>query len=89
MSPSLMTRFLMTQEEYDRLNPPTLSVTYDDVKGKYFIEMLDHPGWIPVGYIPSPNTRMGWFFYHMVHGLAMRYPFHKVFYYSLTNTYRK
>lgn len=79
--------FEMTQEEYDNLNPPILDCLYDEETEKYFIELLgDDPAWIPVGYIPKPKSRLGWFMYHLVHGLAMKYPFHKVVYFSITNT---
>ncbi|MBX3015788.1 MAG: hypothetical protein KF832_29985 [Caldilineaceae bacterium] len=34
--------------------------------------------WVSVGYIPCPQTRLGWFTYHAIHGLAMRYPWRAV-----------
>lgn len=47
--------------------------------------------WISVGYIPKPRTRLGWFTYHLIHGLAMRYPLRSVIAFSLlhTNPYGK
>lgn len=64
--------YSLTNEEADRLNPP------EDVDS--------HPDWLPVGYIQRPATRLGWFVYHLIHGLWMRYPLHKVLGYALTNT---
>ena len=42
--------------------------------------------WLFVGFIPKPKTRLGWFMYHMIHGLAMGYPFHRVLAFSLITT---
>ena len=42
--------------------------------------------WLCVGAIPTPKTRLGWFTYHMIHGLAMRYPLRSVIAFSLINT---
>ena len=39
--------------------------------------------WLPVGYIPRRTTRFGWFVYHVVHGLWMRYPWWKVVIFAL------
>ena len=64
--------YCLTDAEANRLNPP------DDA--------LERDEWLPVGYIPRPSTRVGWFAYHLVHGLWMRYPLHKVLGYALTNT---
>jgi hypothetical protein len=65
--------------DFDRksLNPPR--------------ELCIHPPdipdeWISVGYIPTPKTRLGWFTYHMIHGLAMRYPLRSVIAFSLLHT---
>lgn len=74
----------MTNAEYDRLNPPTpVAMLMDD--GLYF-RALEDERWLPVGYIPRPRTRMGWFTYHLIHGLAMRYRFWPVLLYSLRET---
>jgi len=43
----------------------------------------DFDNWLPVGYIPAPRTRCGWFFYHLIHGIWMRYPLWKVILYAL------
>ena len=64
--------YSLTNDEADRLNPP------DDADRR--------PDWQPVGFIPRPTTRLGWFVYHVVHGLWMRYPLHKVLGYALANT---
>ena len=76
----------LMEVEYTKLNPPPLLVKYDEIRSIYFIEILDDPKWLPIGYIPTPKTHLGWFLYHLIHGLVMRYPVHKVLYYSLTNT---
>lgn len=68
--------------DYKTLNPPS--------------ELNWHPvdipdEWVSVGYIPTPKTRLGWFTYHLIHGLAMRYPLRSVIAFSLlhTNPYGK
>ena len=43
-------------------------------------------GWVDVGMIPEPRTRLGWFLYHLVHGLVMRYPVHRVIAFALIHT---
>lgn len=56
------------------------------------IEWVEVPDeWLGVGYIPTPRTRLGWFTYHLIHGLAMRYPLRSVIAFSLlhTNPYGK
>lgn len=62
----------LTDDEALRLNPPG--------------NADDRPEWLPVGYIPRPTTRLGWFAYHVIHGLWMRYPPLKVLGYALGNT---
>ena len=62
----------LTDEEASRLNPPEDADECDE--------------WLPVGYIPRPQTRLGWLIYHWVHGLWMRYPLLKVLGYALANT---
>lgn len=64
--------YSLTNEETDRLNPP------------YNVGVF--PDWLPVGHIPRPTTRPGWFVYHVIHGLWMRYPLHKVLGYALANS---
>lgn len=64
---------------FDRkaLNPPR----------ELAIHPVDIPDeWIGVGYIPTPKTRLGWFTYHLIHGLAMRYPLRSVIAFSLLHT---
>ena len=62
----------LTDEEIARLNPPPDTDERDE--------------WLLVGHIPRPRTRLGWFCYHLVHGLWMRYPLRKVLGYALANT---
>ena len=65
--------------DFDRkaLNPPR----------ELCIEPVAVPDeWISVGYIPKPRTRLGWFTYHLLHGLAMRYPLRSVIAFALLNT---
>jgi hypothetical protein len=64
--------YALTPAEVARLNPP------DDAG--------EHDAWLPVGYIPRPATRLGWFVYHVIHGLWMRYPLLKVLGYAVANT---
>ena len=52
-----------------------------------FIQVKEIPEeWIYVGMIPRPKTRLQRFLYHMIHGLAMGYPFHRVIAFSLIHT---
>jgi hypothetical protein len=67
-----MTKWALTPDEVARLNPPEDAAERDE--------------WLPVGYIPQPTTRLGWFAYHVVHGLWMRYPLRKVLGYAFANT---
>lgn len=67
-------KFHMTEADYDRLNPPILDRITDEETGKQFVEEIFDDKWLPVGYIPTPTTRLGWFTHHLIHGLAMRYP---------------
>lgn len=71
-----MSWYTLTDDEADRLNPPDF---VDD-------DVAFPDAWLPVGVIPCPRTRLGWFVYHLVHGLWMRYPLHKVLGYALANT---
>lgn len=75
----------MTDEEYDELNPPHCKPLMR-VDGLYF-KTLDDPKWLPVGHIPMPRTRWQWFAYHMIHGLAMRYRFLPVLFYSIREAF--
>ncbi|MEM7534564.1 MAG: hypothetical protein AAF639_20455 [Chloroflexota bacterium] len=58
-------------------NPPDDIVVY--------VRNVPHE-WIDIGFVPRPTTRLGLFTLHMIHGLAMRYPFHRVLAFSLINT---
>jgi hypothetical protein len=75
----------LTDEEADRLNPPILNII-EGGDGDLYVQHLFHPDWQPVGHVPAPRTRLGWFLYHLIHGLVMRYPLHKVIGFALMNT---
>lgn len=75
----------LTDEESARLNPPPSYFTVGDDEAVYE-RCLFHPDWLSVGYIPQPRTRLGWFVYHLLHGLVMRYPLRKVIGFALANT---
>lgn len=79
------TWFMIGDSEYERLNPPVYeSLLLND--GVY-VKQIDNIGWLPVGHIPAPRTRVGWFVYHVVHGLAMRYRFLPVLVYSFREAF--
>ena len=62
-------------------NPPTHCVQLaDDVSDDL------HSQWIYFGLIRKPKTRIGWFMYHFMHGLMMRYPLWPVIAFSLIHT---
>lgn len=69
--------YLLTEAEADRLNYPC-----DGCPREGMCESVAEQ-WLPVGWIPRPRTRMGWFVYHLVHGMWMRYPLHKVLGYAV------
>lgn len=74
----------LTEQEYDKRSPPVLKMQFiDDI---LYEEKINSDEWQPVGYIPTPKTRIGWFMYHLIHGIWMRYPIHKVVLYSLFHT---
>jgi hypothetical protein len=77
--------WLLTDEQYNRLNPPPVSLVAGD-DGKPYAEIIDNPNWMWMGYIPTPKSRTGWFFHHIMHGLMMRYPFFKVLLYAISHT---
>lgn len=77
--------WMLTEEEVARLNPPIQVHVFDENDNEYE-SVVYHPDWQPVGYIPSPRTRFDWFLYHLIHGLAMRYPLHKVVGFAFANT---
>lgn len=66
--------FYMTDAEYDRLNPPQANGILGD-DGYVYEQVITDPHWLPVGYIPTPRSRLEWLVYHLLHGLAMRYRF--------------
>ncbi len=74
-------RWMLSDYEYAELNPPLEEVKV--IKGKCWYRMLDDPDWLPVGHIPCPQTLLGWFFYHLIHGIWMRYPLWSVILYCL------
>jgi hypothetical protein len=51
--------------------------------GLVYEERLEDERWLGMGYVPRPRSRLGWFVYHLVHGLAMRYPWWKVLGFAL------
>jgi len=78
--------YVLTKKETARCNPPERDIIFIDTRMhcKAYEEInQDFEKWLPVGYIPVPKTRAGWFFYHLIHGLWMRYPFYKVFLYAM------
>src|SRR5688500_12763968 len=75
----------LTDEEVDRLNPPQLDSVVDDDTGKFYIEYSTNPDWLEMGQCPRPKNKREWFIHHLCMGLLMRYPTHKVFWYSLLN----
>ena len=77
--------FFLTEDEYQKLNPPLVRglVRTDGL----YLRALQDEKWLPVGYIPRPTTRLGWFVYHVVHGLAMRYRLLPVLVYAFRNSF--
>ncbi len=74
----------MTDADYERLNPPDAQMELLD-DGVY-IKLLDDPAWLHMGWVPTPTTRLGWFVYHVIHGLLMRYPAWDVLVWSWKNS---
>lgn len=63
----------LSDEEYDRLNPPPSIITFRD-DGVLFRSIHPHmEDWVYVGYIPKPSGRVAWFFYNLIHGVWMKY----------------
>jgi len=79
--------FTMTPEEYKRLNPPYILEIVEDEDGNMFETHFSNDEWLPVGCIPRPRTRLGWFAYHVAHGLAMRYRFLPVLAFSFRHSF--
>jgi hypothetical protein len=75
----------LTEEELVRLNPPETTLMADD-DGQVYESIVKDSRWLNMGYVPTPQNRLQWFFLHMIAGIVMRYPIHKVFWYSLLNT---
>jgi len=84
-----MSWYLLTDGESDRFNPPPVEIVEDAETGESFVSLLDDPLWLHVGYIPMPRTRLSWFVYHLIHGVVMRYPIHKVIGYSFASLFHK
>lgn len=76
-------RWLLSDEEYDLLNPPDniWVIREDDLK--VFYELINDDRWCWVGYIPTPQNNFGWFIYHIIHGVWMKYPLWKVVLFAL------
>lgn len=77
----------LSDEEVERLNPPMTVITMGQ-DGNWWALYPDHPNWMNVGHVPRPRTWMGWFAYHVIHGLAMRYPPLKVLGFALASSGR-
>jgi hypothetical protein len=75
----------LTEAEVARHNPPMQVRVFDENDNEYE-SVVYHEDWQPVGYIPRPKTRPGWFMYHLIHGLVMRYPWWKVLGFAFANT---
>jgi len=71
----------LTREEMDRLCP--VHIVKADRDGNLWELKLEKDQWLDVGYIPTPKSRLAWFLYDLVHGLAMHIPVRKVILYSL------
>lgn len=76
----------LTDLESNRLNPPILDAVFDEETGKEYEERLTDPYWLNMGYRPRPTTWLGWFVYHLVHGLWMKYPWYKVLLFSIVQS---
>jgi hypothetical protein len=77
----------LTLEECDRLNPPILEIAEGE-DGALYHKVVDDSYWLDVGYIPTPQTVLGWFIYHLIHGLVMGYPVHKVVIFSIVHAWQ-
>lgn len=74
----------LSLEEQERFCAPPTEIFEDD-DGMMLLRYFGSDEWLHVGYIPMPKTKLARFLYHLVHGLAMRYPLHKVLVFALTN----
>lgn len=77
--------FIAGDFDRKRMNPP-LRTVINGKDGTTYEERLDEPAWISVGYAPKPTTRLGWFVYHTIHGLLMRYPLRSVIAFALLHS---
>lgn len=68
----------LTDEQYDKLNPPPANFIVDEDTKKVYVEYLNNKKWLWMGYVPMPTTRIGWFLHHLIHGVWMKYPLWKV-----------
>lgn len=75
----------LTPKECQQLNPPLLEIAEDE-EGQLYYKAMDNSEWLFTGYIPTPQTVLGWFFYHLVHGLVMKYPACKVLIFSIIHS---
>ena len=82
------TRLVYKLSSQEKARNPNADLRYFDVDGKttLYEEVLNPREWLLVGHIPVPRSWLGWFVYHLIHGLWMRYPIHKVVLYSLFNS---
>lgn len=73
--------FRLTDDEITALNPPHGDDVdiFEDETGQTWARWDIGEDWQPLGHAPVPRTRLGWFCHHLMHGLMMRYPLHKVF----------
>ena len=77
--------FIASDFDRKRFNPP-LRTVIKHKDGKQYEELLDDSDWISFGYAPRPATRLGWFVYHIAHGLLMHYPLRSVLAFALLNS---
>ena len=78
-NPAAKQWFRLTNEEANRLNPPPdAAEIVEDDDGNDWCRWAIGAGWMPMGHVPQPRTRLGWFCHNIMHGLMMRYPWHKV-----------
>jgi len=66
-----------------RLNPPVRSIITNKQDGKHYEELLNDPDWLSMGYIPQPQSTLGWFRHHLIHGMMMGYPLRSVIAFSI------
>ncbi len=79
----------LTDEWYEKLNPPQESMETITKNKIDYIRLLDDPKWLHMGYVPMPKTKFEIFRHHLLHGIMMNYPLGKVILYSIMNTSKK